>query len=219
VLSAAAANVTMGSDETTANRLRASLQSMFGWVARESLGWSTTPSSIRTDAPNHLAIGLLVAPETSSIEELAGIWKGVGDSAFSDVVRLLILTGKPPGGTGRPRRAHDRDATASTRPSCAPPVERIEAIKSEHASLAADVRSIYYEAKSNGFDVAALRQIIKMRNRTRRTRRAAGLTASFDPALGSLGCVGRGAVKGNPALRRQHVNEIDDLFEEQQPLR
>jgi hypothetical protein len=45
------------------------------------------------------------------------------------------------------------------------------------------------------------------------------LIASFDPALGSLGRVGRGSVKGNPALRRQHVNEIDDLFEEQQPFR
>lgn len=42
-------------------------------------------------------------------------------------------------------------------------VERIEAIESEHASLAEDVRSMYHQAKSNEFDVAALRQTIKMR--------------------------------------------------------
>lgn len=42
-------------------------------------------------------------------------------------------------------------------------VERIERLEEEKTALAADIREIYAEAKGNGFDTKALRQILKLR--------------------------------------------------------
>jgi len=44
-------------------------------------------------------------------------------------------------------------------------VERIEKLEEERATLAADVKDMYSEAKSNGFDVAALKKIIAIRKK------------------------------------------------------
>ena len=42
-------------------------------------------------------------------------------------------------------------------------VQRVEALHAERKSLADDVRDVYAEAKSNGFDVAAIKEIVKRR--------------------------------------------------------
>ncbi len=42
-------------------------------------------------------------------------------------------------------------------------VERIERLEEEKAALAADVREVYAEAKGNGFDVKALRRVVRER--------------------------------------------------------
>ena len=42
---------------------------------------------------------------------------------------------------------------------------RIEKLEEEKAALAADIREIFAEAKGNGYDVKALRTIIKMRKK------------------------------------------------------
>lgn len=42
-------------------------------------------------------------------------------------------------------------------------VERIERLEEERKSLTADIADIYSEAKSAGFDVKALRQLIRIR--------------------------------------------------------
>lgn len=42
-------------------------------------------------------------------------------------------------------------------------IERIEQREEEKAAIASDIRDIYAEGKSNGFDVKALRTIIRMR--------------------------------------------------------
>lgn len=42
-------------------------------------------------------------------------------------------------------------------------VERIERLEGERKELAADIRDIYSEAKSAGFDVSVLRQLIRIR--------------------------------------------------------
>lgn len=42
-------------------------------------------------------------------------------------------------------------------------VERIERLNKERKALGEDIKDIYGEAKSAGFDVKALRQIIRMR--------------------------------------------------------
>ncbi len=42
-------------------------------------------------------------------------------------------------------------------------VERIERLEEEKAAIAADIREIFAEAKGNGFDTKAIRQILKLR--------------------------------------------------------
>jgi uncharacterized protein (UPF0335 family) len=42
-------------------------------------------------------------------------------------------------------------------------VERIEKLEEEKKAIADDIRDVYAESKANGFDVKALRQIIKLR--------------------------------------------------------
>ena len=42
-------------------------------------------------------------------------------------------------------------------------IERIERLEEEKAALAADVREVYSEAKSEGFDVKIMRQVIRLR--------------------------------------------------------
>lgn len=44
-------------------------------------------------------------------------------------------------------------------------VERIERIEEERKALASDVKDIYAEAKSAGFDVKVVRQIVALRKR------------------------------------------------------
>ena len=42
-------------------------------------------------------------------------------------------------------------------------IERIERLEEEKAGIAADVREVYAEAKSNGFDVKIMRQVLRLR--------------------------------------------------------
>ena len=42
-------------------------------------------------------------------------------------------------------------------------IARIEKLEEEKAGIAADIRDVFAEAKGNGFDVKAIRTIIKMR--------------------------------------------------------
>lgn len=42
-------------------------------------------------------------------------------------------------------------------------VERIERLTEEKNALAEDIREVYAEAKANGYDTRALRQIIRLR--------------------------------------------------------
>ncbi len=42
-------------------------------------------------------------------------------------------------------------------------IERIERLEDEKAALAADIREVFAEAKGNGFDVKAIRQLVRLR--------------------------------------------------------
>lgn len=42
-------------------------------------------------------------------------------------------------------------------------INRVEKLEEEKAGIAADIREVFAEAKGNGFDVKAIRTIIKMR--------------------------------------------------------
>jgi uncharacterized protein (UPF0335 family) len=42
-------------------------------------------------------------------------------------------------------------------------VERIEKLEEEKKAIGADIRDVYSEAKGTGFDVKAMRQVVKLR--------------------------------------------------------
>ena len=42
-------------------------------------------------------------------------------------------------------------------------VERVERLEEEKKAIADDIRDVYAQAKANGFDTKALRQIVKLR--------------------------------------------------------
>ena len=50
-------------------------------------------------------------------------------------------------------------------------VERVERLEEEKAGLAADIREVYAEAKSNGFDTKVLRQVVRLRKMNPADRR------------------------------------------------
>ncbi len=43
-------------------------------------------------------------------------------------------------------------------------IERIERLEDEKSSLAADIREVFADAKSNGFDTKIMRQVIRLRH-------------------------------------------------------
>lgn len=50
-------------------------------------------------------------------------------------------------------------------------IERIERLEEEKAGLAADIREVFAEAKSQGFDTKIMRQVIKLRKMEDHDRR------------------------------------------------
>jgi uncharacterized protein (UPF0335 family) len=50
-------------------------------------------------------------------------------------------------------------------------VAHIERLEEEKAALATDLREVYAEAKGNGFDVKALRSVIRLRKQDENKRR------------------------------------------------
>lgn len=42
-------------------------------------------------------------------------------------------------------------------------VERIERLEEDKANIATDIREVYAEAKANGYDVKAMRQVVRLR--------------------------------------------------------
>jgi uncharacterized protein (UPF0335 family) len=66
-------------------------------------------------------------------------------------------------------------------------VERIERLEEEKAELSSDIRDIYAEAKSNGFDVKALRQVVRLRKQDSNERaEQEAILETYLHALGML---------------------------------
>ena len=66
-------------------------------------------------------------------------------------------------------------------------VERIERLETEKAELASDIRDVYAEAKGNGFDVKALRTIVRMRKQDAAERQEQeAILETYMHALGML---------------------------------
>ena len=66
-------------------------------------------------------------------------------------------------------------------------VERIERLEEEKAALAADIKEVYAEAKSVGYDTKALRVIVRMRKQEANERmEQEALLATYMHALGMI---------------------------------
>ena len=106
-------------------------------------------------------------------------------------------------------------------------IERIERLEEEKKTISDDIRDVYAEAKGNGYDVKALRTIVRMRKQDAEARQEhetiletymqalgmlSGVSRQAFPA-GKLGqnragrhlCLGRGARSGRPASGRRRI--------------
>jgi uncharacterized protein (UPF0335 family) len=66
-------------------------------------------------------------------------------------------------------------------------IERIERLEEEKKTISDDIRDVYAEAKGNGFDVKALRTIVRMRKQDANERaEAETILETYMQALGML---------------------------------
>ena len=66
-------------------------------------------------------------------------------------------------------------------------VERVERLEEEKKALSDDIRDVYAEAKGNGFDVKALRSIVKLRKEDADERKEhEAILATYMLALGMI---------------------------------
>jgi uncharacterized protein (UPF0335 family) len=85
--------------------------------------------------------------------------------------------------------AHDQEqaATRFARDHLKAFVERIERLEEEKKAIADDIRDVFAEAKGNGFDVKALRTVIRMRKQDVDERREQeAILETYLHALGML---------------------------------
>ena len=66
-------------------------------------------------------------------------------------------------------------------------VERIERLSEEKAALAGDIRDIFARAKSEGFDVKVLRQVVRARKKDKSEREEE--MSVFDTYMHALGMI------------------------------
>ena len=66
-------------------------------------------------------------------------------------------------------------------------IEQIERLEEEKKALASDIRDKFLEAKGTGFDVKAMRQILRLRKKSKNERdEEEGMLAVYMHALGML---------------------------------
>jgi uncharacterized protein (UPF0335 family) len=67
-------------------------------------------------------------------------------------------------------------------------VERVERLEEEKKAIADDIRDVYAEAKANGFDVKALRAVVRLRKEDVNERKEyEAVLETYMHALGMLG--------------------------------
>lgn len=66
-------------------------------------------------------------------------------------------------------------------------VERIERLEEEKKAIADDIRDVYAESKANGFDVKALRSVVRLRKQdTNERNEQQAILETYMHALGML---------------------------------
>ncbi len=63
-----------------------------------------------------------------------------------------------------------KDATRFAKDQLKAIVERIEHLEEEKKAISDDIRDVYAEAKGNGYDVKALRKVIRLRKQDKNER-------------------------------------------------
>ncbi len=67
-------------------------------------------------------------------------------------------------------------------------VERIERLEEEKKAISDDIRDVYAEAKANGYDVKALRSVVRLRKQDVEERKEhEAILETYLQALGMLG--------------------------------
>jgi uncharacterized protein (UPF0335 family) len=81
----------------------------------------------------------------------------------------------------------DAASTSFARDQLKAIIERIERLEEEKKATSDDIRDVYAEAKGNGFDVKALRAIVRMRKMdTDERREQESILETYMHALGML---------------------------------
>ncbi len=81
----------------------------------------------------------------------------------------------------------DESATRFAKDQLRSIIERIERLEEEKAAIASDIRDVYAEAKGNGYDVKALRTIVRLRKQDANERaEAETILETYMQALGML---------------------------------
>jgi uncharacterized protein (UPF0335 family) len=81
----------------------------------------------------------------------------------------------------------DSPATRFSKDQLKSIIERIERLEEEKTSISDDIKDVYAEAKGNGYDVKALRTIVRMRKQDAHEREEA--EAVLDTYLHALGMI------------------------------
>lgn len=101
-------------------------------------------------------------------------------------------------------------------------IERVERLEEDKKAIADDIRAVYSEAKSQGFDVKTMRAIIKLRGMDKRARdEALALLDTYASALGlwdqtPLGAAAAGA-RLEALTRPPSEADSDDALSDQTP--
>jgi uncharacterized protein (UPF0335 family) len=90
--------------------------------------------------------------------------------------------------TETPGEGHNSGTTKFAKDQLKAFVERVERMEEEKKSIADDIRDIYAEAKGTGFDVKALRTVIRLRKQDINERKEQeAILETYMHALGMLG--------------------------------
>jgi uncharacterized protein (UPF0335 family) len=89
--------------------------------------------------------------------------------------------------TAAAAKEEDQPATRFAKDQLKAFVERVERLEEEKKTIADDIRDVYAEAKGNGFDVKALRTIVRLRKQDADERREhETILETYMHALGML---------------------------------
>lgn len=92
---------------------------------------------------------------------------------------------KGTGGDGRPLRGDDNKDVTLAANELRLLIERIERLEKEKKAIADDVKDVYGEAKSRGYDTKTIRTIVRLRKMETHDRQEAdALLETYKAALG-----------------------------------